>query len=541
MNKIKDKLALWAPSAVFAEGEPLTATVPADCFHDTALKLKDDPDTRFDYLVCMTGMDWGETLGVVYHLRSTELSHEIVLRTETPDRENPCLQSVSDLWKTADLNEREVFDFFGIRFVGHPDMRRLFLRTDWVGYPLRKDYDASPEVNPVRLQNDESLDVAPALDERGGEIVPAEHVIFDDSEYVVNIGPQHPATHGVLRFRVSLEGEIIRKVDVNCGYIHRGIEKMCESLTYPQTLALTDRLDYLSAHQNRHALCMCIEKAMGIEVPERAQYIRTIMDELNRLSSHLLFWSTLCMDLGALTAFFYGFRDREKVLDMMEETTGGRLIQNYNVIGGVMADIHPNLVKRIKEFIAYLPKMLEEYDEVFTGNVIAQQRMKGIGILPKDVAVSYGVTGPSGRASGWHCDVRKLKPYGVYDKVDFKEIVRTGGDTFDRYLVRVDEIRESLRILEQLVDNIPQGDYAVKTKPIIRVPEGCYFSSVEASRGEFGVYIESRGDKYPYRVKFRSPGLPLVAVVDRLASGAKIADLIAVGGSLDYVVPDIDR
>ncbi len=185
--------------------------------------------------------------------------------------------------------------------------------------------------------------------------------------------------------------------------------------------------------------------------------------------------------------------------------------------------------------------MLEEYDEVFTGNVIARSRMQGIGILPKDVAVSYGVTGPSGRASGWHCDVRKLKPYGVYDKVDFREIVRTGGDTFDRYLVRVDEIRESLHILEQLVDNIPQGDYAVKTKPIIRVPEGCYFSSVEASRGEFGVYIESRGDKYPYRVKFRSPGLPLVAVVDRLASGGKIADLIAVGGSLDYVVPDIDR
>lgn len=541
MNKIKDKLALWAPSVVFAEGEPLTATVPADRFHDTARNLKEDPDTRFDYLVCLTGMDWGKTLGAVYHLRSTELGHEIVLRTETADRENPCLQSVSDVWETANLNEREVFDFFGIRFTGHPDMRRLFLRTDWEGYPLRKDYDASPEVNPVRLENDESPDTTTVWEERDGKALASERVIFDDSEYVVNIGPQHPATHGVLRFRVSLEGEIIKKVDVNCGYIHRGIEKMCESLTYPQTLALTDRLDYLSAHQNRHALCMCIEKAMGIEVPERAQYIRTIMDELNRLSSHLLFWSTLCMDLGALTAFFYGFRDREKVLDMMEETTGGRLIQNYNVIGGVMADIHPNLVKRIKEFIAYLPKMLEEYDEVFTGNVIARSRMQGIGILPKDVAVSYGVTGPSGRASGWHCDVRKLKPYGVYDKVDFREIVRTGGDTFDRYLVRVDEIRESLHILEQLIDNIPQGDYAVKTKPIIRVPEGCYFSSVEASRGEFGVYIESRGDKYPYRVKFRSPGLPLVAVVDRLASGGKIADLIAVGGSLDYVVPDIDR
>ena len=185
--------------------------------------------------------------------------------------------------------------------------------------------------------------------------------------------------------------------------------------------------------------------------------------------------------------------------------------------------------------------MLDEYDEVFTGNVIAQQRLKGIGILPKEVAVSYGVTGPSGRASGWSCDVRKLKPYGVYDKVQFDEVIRTGGDSFDRYLVRVDEIRQSLHILEQLIDNIPAGDYAVKTKPIIRLPEGQFFSSVEASRGEFGVYIESRGDKFPYRMKFRSPGLPLVSVVDYLASGSKIADLIAIGGSLDYVVPDIDR
>lgn len=312
-------------------------------------------------------------------------------------------------------------------------------------------------------------------------------------------------------------------------------------MTYPQTLAMTDRLDYLSAHMNRHALCMCIEEAMGIEVPERAKYIRTIMDELTRIASHLLFWSTFCMDFGALSAFFYGFRDREKILDMFEETCGGRLIQNYNCIGGVMADIHPNLIGRIKDFIKYMPKMLKEYHGVFTGNVIAQQRMKNIGILSLKDAISYGVTGPAGRASGWSCDVRKLHPYGVYDKVDFKEILYDKGDTFNRYMVRMDEIIESLHILEQLVDNIPAGDYAVKTKPIIKLPEGQYFKSVEAARGEFGVFIESHGDKNPYRVKFRSPGLTLVSVVDLLASHNKIADLIAIGASLDYVVPDIDR
>lgn len=520
----------------------LFVRVPKESFHDLALQLRNDKESPFDFLVCMTGMDWGDTLGVMYHLRSSVTGQNIVLRTETSHRENPELLSVSDIWATANLNEREVFDFFGIRFINHPDMRRLFLRNDWVGFPLRKDYNADESVNPVRLDSESSPDATSSLEvTASGEVEEKENVIFEDDEYVVNIGPQHPATHGVLRFRVSLEGEIVKKVDVNCGYIHRGIEKMCESMSYPQTLALTDRLDYLSAHMNRHALCMCIEEAMGIEVPERAKYIRTIMDELTRLGSHLLFWSTFCMDLGALTAFFYGFRDREKILDIFEETCGGRLIQNYNCIGGVMADIHPGMIQRIRDFIKYLPPMLKEYHGVFTGNVIARQRMKNIGILSREDAVSYGVTGPSGRASGWKCDVRKSAPYGVYNRVDFKEIIYDKGDTFSRYMVRMDEIVESLHILEQLIDNIPEGDYAVKTKPVIKLPEGQFYKSVEAARGEFGVYIESHGDKFPYRVKFRSPGLPLISVVDLLASNNKIADLIAIGGSLDYVVPDIDR
>lgn len=539
---MKDKILNIAPDATFLEGQTLTVCLPKETFHETALRLRHDKELQFDFLVCMTGMDWGETLGVMYRLRSTQLGHEIDLRVETPNRTNPELPTVSDIWATANLNEREVFGLLGIRFINHPDMRKLFLRNDWVGYPLRKDYNTDPEINPVRLESESNEDAAPTLKmTESGEIQEKENVIFEDDEYVVNIGPQHPATHGVLRFRVALEGEVVKKVDINCGYIHRGIEKLCESMTYPQTLAMTDRLDYLSAHMNRHALCMCIEEAMGIEVPERAKYIRTIMDELTRIASHLLFWSTFCMDFGALSAFFYGFRDREKILDMFEETCGGRLIQNYNCIGGVMADIHPNLIGRIKDFIKYMPKMLKEYHGVFTGNVITQQRMKNIGILSLKDAISYGVTGPAGRASGWSCDVRKLHPYGVYDKVDFKEILYDKGDTFNRYMVRMDEIIESLHILEQLVDNIPAGDYAVKTKPIIKLPEGQYFKSVEAARGEFGVFIESHGDKNPYRVKFRSPGLTLVSVVDLLASHNKIADLIAIGASLDYVVPDIDR
>lgn len=540
---LQEIITAKVPGAVYTEAGDGMFTIPVEQFHDLARYLHDDPALRFDFLRSLTGMDWGEEgLGAVYHLESTATGENVVLKVLTPSREQCGLPTVSDIWKGAELNEREVFDFFGIGFINHPDMRRLYLRDDWVGYPLRKDYDQSGETNPLRMTNEVAHDSSPSYElQPDGSIIRRRNVLFEEDEYVINIGPQHPATHGVLRFRVSLEGEIIKKLDVHCGYIHRGIEKLCESLTYPQTLALTDRLDYLGASQNRHALCMCIEKGLGVEVSERVQYIRTIMDELQRIDSHLLFYSCLCMDMGGLTPFFYGMRDREKVLDIFEGTTGGRLIQNYNVIGGVMADIDPDFVKKVKDFIAYLPGALKDYHDVFTGNVIAQQRMKGIGILSKEDAISFGATGPTGRGSGWACDVRKVHPYGVYDKVDFKEILHTEGDSFARYMVRMEEILESVHIIEQLIDNIPEGDYAAKTKPIIRLPEGEYYASTEASRGEFGVYIESRGDKYPYRMKFRSSCMPLVSVVDTLARGSKIGDLIVIGASLDYVIPDVDR
>lgn len=535
---LKEKITAWEPAAVWSEAGDGLFTVPADRLHALAARLKEE---GFDFLRSLTGMDWGEEgLGTVYHLEATRTGANVVLRTLTADRENPALPTVCDLWKAAEFNEREAFDYFGIRFMNHPDMRRLYLRDDWVGHPLRKDYD--PALNPLRMSNEVAEDTAESFElTHDGSFIRHRKPIFEEDEYVINIGPQHPATHGVLRFRVALEGEIIRKLDVHCGYIHRGIEKMCESLTYPQTLALTDRLDYLGASQNRHALCMCIERAMGVEVPERVQYIRTIMDELQRIDSHLLFYSCLAMDLGALTAFFYGFRDREKILDIFEGTCGGRLIMNYNTIGGVQADIAPDFQKKVKEFIPYLRGILHEYHDVFTGNIIAQQRLKGVGVLSREDAIAFGATGGTGRASGWACDVRKRMPYGVYDKVDFKEIVRTEGDSWARYLIRMDEIMESLKIIEQLIDNIPEGAYQEKMKPIIRVPEGTYYAAVEGSRGEFGVFLESHGDKTPYRLHFRSTGLPLVSTVDTICRGAKIADLIAIGGTLDYVVPDIDR
>ena len=536
---IKEVILSVCPDAVWSEAGDGMFRIPADSFRKLAETLKNI--YGFDFLRCLTGMDWGEEgLGCVYHLENTATGENTVISAADKDRENAALPSVSDLWKGANFYEREVYDFFGIKFIGHPDLRRLFLRDDWKGHPMRKDYDES--LNPLNMENEISRDDAPSYEMTDdGSYILKRHPRFEEEEYVINIGPQHPATHGVLRFQVSLEGETIKKIDAHCGYIHRGIEKLCESSTYPQTLGFTDRLDYLGAMQNRHALCMCIEKALGLEVSERIQYIRTIMDELQRIDSHLLFISCLCQDMGALTVFFFGFRDREKVLDILEQTTGGRLIQTYNTIGGVQADIHPDFVRKVKEFISYMRPKLNEYHEIFTGNVIARQRLIGTGVLSREDAISFGATGGTGRASGWACDVRKRHPYAMYGKVDFQEITFTEGDCFARYMVRVKEIEQSLNIIEQLIDNIPEGEWQMKVKPLVKLPEGSWSTAVEGSRGEFGVYIESRGDKYPYRVKFRSTGLPLVACVDTIARNVKIADLIAIGGTLDYVIPDIDR
>ncbi len=373
------------------------------------------------------------------------------------------------------------------------------------------------------------------------EVIHAPVPNIEEEEYNINMGPQHPSTHGVLRLVVSLQGEIVKKLKPHCGYIHRGIEKMCEHDTYPQIIHLTDRMDYLSAHINNHAVCLLVENALQVEVPERVKYIRTIIDELTRIQSHQLWWACYGMDLGGLTCFFYGLRDREKILDIFEESFGSRLLHSYYTPGGLMQDIHPNFQKRVKEFLKYFRKKVKDYDRILSGNVIMQERTRGIGILSKEDAINYSVTGPSGRASGFSCDVRKHYPYAVYDKVDFKEILYTEGDTLHRYFARMDEMQESMKIIDQLIDNIPEGDYTAKMKAVLKLPAGEYYQRVETARGELGVYCISDGNKTPFRLKFRSPNFSNLGVLDKISRDSKIADLVAIGASLDFVIPDIDR
>lgn len=540
MANLQETVAQKFPEVEVAQGETLELNVPDKVWHDLATTLRND--FGYDNLRALIGMDWGEQLGVVYYIVNSKTYDMIRVKVVADGRENPFLHSISDLYAIAGVYEREVYDFYGIKFIGNPDMRRLFLRNDWVGYPFRKDYNADPEVNPVRLDHEEIEDTTVYYEEdASGKIVEKKRVIFSPEQFVVNIGPQHPATHGVLRLRTAVDGETITKIDLYLGYIHRGIEKLCEAQGYPQTLHYTDRLDYLSAMINRHGLCLCIEKAMGLEIPRRAEVIRVIMDELNRINSHLLAMGTFCMDLGATTMLFYPLRERERILDIFEKTTGARMTFNYNTIGGVMADLHPDFVSDVKALLEVMPKAIKEYNKVFTGNIIARNRMEGVGALSKEDAISYNITGPTGRSAGWNYDVRRARPYGIYNELDFNVVTRTGGDSMDRFKARITEMEESCKIIAQLIDKIPEGDICAKVPKIIKLPEGHWFQEVETGKGAFGCYIESTGTAQPFRLKFNSPCLPLAAVVDHLVSGNKIADLITIGGSLDYIVPDIDR
>jgi NADH-quinone oxidoreductase subunit D len=360
-------------------------------------------------------------------------------------------------------------------------------------------------------------------------------------EFVVNIGPQHPSTHGVLRLEVTLDGEIIKNVKPHLGYIHRGIEKMNESLGYKQFGYLTSRMDYLSAHINNQACALAIEKGLQIEVPERAKAIRIIMAELTRITSHELWWGSCAMDVGAVSPFFWGFRDRERIFEVYEENTGNRLTTNYITPGGVMQDVLPNFVPRLKALLADVKKNLKEYDQLITGNIIFQHRMKGVGVLSKEQIISLGCSGPTARASGLSCDVRKYYPYDGYEKLDFKEILSNGCDSWARYEVRMEEMRQSIYIIEQLLDNFPEGEYRTKLKGVVKLPTGEYYQRVETARGEFGVYIVSDGGAKPYRVKYRTPCFSNLAAVKPSILGSKIGDLMASMASIDLVIPDIDR
>jgi len=366
---------------------------------------------------------------------------------------------------------------------------------------------------------------------------------FETEEFFVNMGPQHPSTHGVLYLELKMDGEVVVECRMHLGYLHRSIEKIAENRTYTQFIPFTDRLDYLASMNNNLAYVLTVEKLLGTEVPERAQYIRVIMAELNRVASHLIAIGTFAQDLGAFgTPLLYCFRERERIVDIFDEVCGNRLTYNYIRVGGVQDDLTPGMDRKIKDLIQYLRPKIEDLDALLTRNAIFLARTRGIGILPKEMAVNYGVTGPNLRGSGVRWDLRKDEPYLVYDKFQFDIPAARNGDAWDRYRVRMEEMRQSLRIVEQAIEGLPEGQAAVKGKrAVLKPPAGEAYVRTENPRGELGFYIVSDGTTMPYRTKIRAPSFSNLAVIPEIAKGLKIADLVCVLGSFDMVMGEVDR
>jgi NADH-quinone oxidoreductase subunit D len=383
---------------------------------------------------------------------------------------------------------------------------------------------------PTRTAGASHLD----LDER-------EHTFLDANELVLNMGPQHPSTHGVLRVILKLDGEKVRGTECVIGYLHRGVEKIAENRTYTMFNPYVDRMDYVAAVSNGLGYCEAVEKLLNIEAPPRANYIRVILTELNRLASHMLWLGTHALDIGAITPLFYTFRDREEILKIFEKYCGARLTTHAFRIGGCQYETYDGFETDVKKFVAFVTSKIDEYEELLTTNRIWVERTKGVGVLSGPDCIDLGVTGPVLRASGVKWDLRKAKPYAAYSQFQFEIPTGQNGDTYDRYLVRVAEMRQSLRIISQAVEGIPEGPIMAKVPKVLKPPVGEIYHSIEAPKGELGYFIVSDGSTQPYRVRVRPPSFVNLQALDKMVRGQLVADVVAVIGTLDIVLGEVDR
>ncbi len=360
-------------------------------------------------------------------------------------------------------------------------------------------------------------------------------------ELLLNVGPQHPSTHGVFRIIVKLDGEIIREAIPVMGYLHRGTEKLAEDLSYTQIIPYTDRMDYVSAMTNNYVLVHAVEKMMQIEIPERAEFLRLIVMELQRIASHMVWWGTYLLDIGAMSPFLFAFRDREIIINLFNELCGARLTYNYMRVGGVKWDAPEGWIRKVKEFIPYMRDKLDEYNNLVSGNEIFLARIKGVGKYSAETAIAYGLSGANLRCTGVNWDLRKDQPYSIYNRFEFDVPVTHNGDCHDRYLIRLEEIRQSLRILEQAVEKFPaEGEIMAKVPRVIRPAEGEAYARIESPRGEIGCYVISRGKQEPYRLKFRRPSFVNLQILPELLVGETMTNLITILGGIDIVVGEVD-
>jgi NADH-quinone oxidoreductase subunit C/D len=473
---------------------------------------------------------------------------------------------MTGLWAAANWYECEVWDMFGIRFEGHPHPRRILMPATWQGHPLRKDHPArATEMGPYRMTEESR-----AVEEQALEFRPEDWGLeraSEDSDFMfLNIGPQHPGTHGVIRLILQLEGEQILDVVPEIGFHHRGAEKMGERQSWHTYIPYTDRVDYLGGVNNNLPYVMAIERLAGIRVPDRAQVIRVMLCELCRISNHLVWYGTFAQDVGQLSPVFYTFNDRERLLEIIEAICGARMHPNWFRIGGVADDLPRGWDRLVLEFLDYLPSRLKEYDGMVMKNRVFKGRTVGVGKYSAAEAIEWGVTGPGLRACGVAWDYRKQRPYSGYDRFEFDVPVATHGDCYARALVRIEEMRQSMRIIRQCVEQMPEGpvksDHPLTTPPrkdrtmhdietLIThflnvswgpvIPAGETIGVVEGTKGLNGYYLVSDHDAISYRTRIRSPSFPHMQMVPRISRGLMVADLLAILGSVDYVLADIDR
>ncbi len=533
-----------------------TLWIQKDSIYEVAKEIKN----HYPFLMDVCGVDYPERqkrFDVVYHFAEPSTNRRLRIKTELGEDEP--IASVTGVYKSANWFEREAFDLFGIKFTGHPNLKRILCHQDFMGHPLRKDYPAEG--------NQELVTPLHHVFEEEHKQMMNKHVTDHlDERTWINIGPAHPATHGTLRFMAVLNGETIEEMDVEIGYLHRCFEKMCESHTYNQIIPYTDRLNYCSAPMNNNAWCRTIEKMLGVTVPARAQVIRMLLDEFSRIIDHFVCTSTNAVDLGALTNFWLGFHARERVYDLFESLCGARLTVSLGRVGGLGFDLPNGWVKEAKEVLKDIMRARSEIDRLLTKNRIFVKRMVGAAPIEKENAINWGFTGPCLRAAGVAYDLRQFAPYDQYSQVEFDIPVGTRGDSYDRYMVRMEEIHQSTRIISQLLDNIPEGPIEIDDPRIVmpskenvygnieglmnqfmmvvhgvKVPPGETYAAYEGANGELGFYVVSDGSGIPYRVKCRPPCFAIFQAFTEMCKGGFLADAVAGLGSINIIAGELDR
>jgi NADH-quinone oxidoreductase subunit C/D len=550
--------------------------VPPDRLLEFARAIRED--FGYDYLSAVTGVDYmpQDQMEVVYHAYRSAGGGALVFKTQVP-RQEAEVPSLTGIYPGADFQEREAWDLMGIRFTDHPNLKRILTWEGFHGHPLRKDWkepyfeeegkpfggrwpeganfyrieDKMPYGKNVRYPDDfDPREWEPEAEEavysgvrraRGGD---GNGSWLRTDQVIVNLGPQHPSTHGVFRMVARVDGETIQGLEPVLGYLHRNHEKIGERNTFIMNMPYTDRLDYISSMSNNFGYALAVEKLMGVEVPERAEYIRVMMAELTRVVSHLWSIGFLLNDLGAyFTPALYAIEERELVLDVFEAVAGSRMMCNYFRFGGLARDLPAGILDTVKELVyERLPRKVDELDTYLTDNEIIRARCIGVGVLTAEEAIAYSAAGPVLRASNVPYDVRRADPYSIYERFDFDVVAKQNGDVYDRYLVRLGEIRESLRILKQVLADLPEGDIMAGNNPYqVRVPKGEAYGRVENPRGELGFYVVSNGQPNPWRYHVRAPCFINLTALGKMCEGHKVADSIAILGSIDIVLGEVDR